>query len=258
MRTLSRREALYLLIAERAFHDDLRGAFEDVLREGELLRRLRPSHAPTFWNSAVWEAIAGRATRNLAKTDPEFSRLADESFARARRFAQRAIELGVIKPDNNGAYVKREETIRLARRRGEAVPLPPPDQWDAAEEIERVIRAPAESEFDSVTAFRKPGSRVPSGPDLDAAIDATLAHRREIDEIDRMVAEQRTYNAREQARLEAFDDAIQRLGHPRSQDEMLRALDDMKRAAQPTPQVFPERPQSSTMKTPPLGTRRSS
>lgn len=223
MRTLSRREALYGLLAERAFYfDERRGAFEEVLREAEVLRKLRPNHAGTFWNSAVTEAIAGRATRELAKTDPAFAPAAEASFAQARTFAKRAMELGAMKPDNKGEYVERQEAIRR-QRLGESAPtIVPPARWDALKEIEGVIAAPPNSDFDTVTAYRRSNPRVPRPRVLDPATEKELAVLREAEEVER-------YNAAQEARTDALIDALQRESRAARPADRMKALEDVTR-----------------------------
>lgn len=240
MRTLSRREALYLLMQERTLFDERRGTFERVLAEGGLLRELRPSHAPTFWNSAVWEAIAGRATRELAKDEPEFAAAAEESFARARTFAKKAMELGVMKPDNKGEYVHRQEAIRLQRLGETAAVIPRSESWDALTEIEDIISAPPNTEFDLVKAYRMQNPNVPHRRVLDPATEKELAVLREVEEIER-------YNAHEQARMEALVEALQRHSTSVRQEDKLKALEEVTKLLGAPRQVVNETPKSSKL-----------
>lgn len=155
MRTLSRREALTLLIHESSWHFEQRGEFERVLATSATLRNLRPNHGGVIWNSAWEEAVKGRSLLALAQSDPPALPLAKEAFQRARHFAARAKELGVPKPDPDGNYVVRQEAIRIART-GERVPLPPFGvEWDPTAEIERLIAKPLPEPGKGVVAFRK-------------------------------------------------------------------------------------------------------
>lgn len=226
MRTLSRREALFVLMQERTFFDEWRGDFQQVLQQGELLRKLRPGHAPTQWNAAISQAIAGRANRAAGKTDPEFAVAAEESFARARAYAKRAVELGVIKPDNKGEYVERERAIRRARLGEGGAVMPSPEPWDAVKEIEEIIKAPPSTEFDTVRAYRVPNPNVPVRRVLDPALEKELAMLRELDEVNRL-------NQQERARTDAIFEAAQRYNRSVRQDDKMQALEDLMRANGP-------------------------
>lgn len=240
MRTLSRKEALHLLIAERTFFDEMQGNFERVLAEAKLLRELRPNHAGTFWNSAVFEVIAGRATRELARTDPAFGPAAEASFATARAYAKRAMELGIMKPDDTGEWAKRQEAIRLKRLGETVTTFPPLERFDALAELERIIAAPPGSELDTVTAFRKPNPLVPMPRRLDAATEKELAVLREVAEVER-------YNAQQQARTDALIEALQRQSMAPKHEDRMKALDDVTRLLGAPRQVANEPPPSSRL-----------
>lgn len=164
MRTLSRHEALLLLVSERTWHMEHQGDLEGLLAHETLLRRLRPDYANVFWNSAVTAVVAGRAEREHAKADPRFTPIAEASFANARAFAKRAAELGVMKPDNTGEYLKRQIEIRDARL-GEGKPVPkPPAPWDTVVLVGDLISAPRPSEADWASVTKK--VRPPDPPNL--------------------------------------------------------------------------------------------
>jgi len=140
---------------ERTWHLYRAGDLEGLLAQSALLRKLRPNYANVFWNSAVEEVVAGRAAREGAKTDAAFASAADQSFSRARQFVERAVELGIEKPDTKGDYLKRQIAIREARLGEKAGSVAPPEPWDAAAEIERIISEPRPSEYDWATVHRK-------------------------------------------------------------------------------------------------------
>lgn len=157
MRTLSKREALLLLVAEATWHDEQRGDFDAVLARQELLRRLRPNHAATFWNSAIYEAQKGKALQALSKSDTLASGFAQQAFDRARGFAKRATALGITKPDNSGDYVKRQAEIRLARKSEQGALLIAPESWDALAALDAYIASPRPAAVeDRLVAFRRP------------------------------------------------------------------------------------------------------
>lgn len=142
MRTLSRREALLLLVEEETWFDQRKGDLGRLLRQSALLQRHRPNHAPTFWNAALWEVQRGRLLRDGAgQSDETF---AAASFAQARTLAERALALGMVKPDNNGEYVTRQKAIRSQRSSEGISSIPKPEHWDGLLEIERLIEAPAQ------------------------------------------------------------------------------------------------------------------
>ena len=189
MRTLSRREALQLLIHERTWHLDRRGDLQGLLAQSALLRKLRPKYASVFWNSAIWEVVAGRAQRQGAITDPFFAPLAEQSFSRAREFTKQAVELGIARPDNKGEYLKRQVALREARLGEKDVPVPPQQPWDAVAETERFIAAARPSEHDWATVFRE--ATGPTQPD-DFGLNELLAaeqYNRQV--LDSRVAEER-------------------------------------------------------------------
>jgi hypothetical protein len=236
MRTLSRREALLLLVEERTWHAERAGNFEQVLGLGAFLRRQRPGHAPTFWNSAIWSVVAGRATRELAKTAPSFTSVSDGFFREARAFAARATELGITKPDNTGEYAHRQESIRQTRLGERAAPLPPSERWNAGEEIERLIVAPPNAALDWATAFLKPTSNVNA---LDADFDREIA---QLDEAEREAERSNRYVAEERARTEALVDAVNRLNRTYKADEKARLMNEITALTGAPPTRFPSDP----------------
>ncbi len=176
MRPLSRREALMLLVQERTWHMDRHGDLEGLLAQSALLRTRRPKFASVFWNSAVWEVVAGRAEREGAKTDPNLVAIADQSFKRAREFTKRALELGITKPDNQGDYLARQIAIRDARLGERGGPVAQPERWDALGELERIIAEARPSELDWATVYRKPRP-VRNPEDLDGVNEIIAINR---------------------------------------------------------------------------------
>src|SRR5262249_6668375 len=158
------REALLVLIAEANWHDENRGDFDSVLARAAFLRRMRPNHAATFWNSAVYEAEAGRALAEFAKGDLSAQKSADHTFAPARAFARKAVTLGITKPDNTGEYAKRQEAIRRALLQEPGTLPPSPENWDALAELEKLIQSPREVGPEHLIAYRRPGAVHPGIP----------------------------------------------------------------------------------------------
>ena len=194
MRTLTRREALLLLVEERTWHEERTGNLERVLVLAELLRRQRPEHAPTFWNSALSSVVAGRAIRGSGDSGSA-GQASERYFRDAREFARKANEFGITKPDNRGDYAKRQESIRSTRLGERAAPIPPSEPWDAVAEVDRLIASPPNRELDWATAFLKP-----------TVLSAELAREIErLDERGREAQELNRYNQRLQERARNGD-----------------------------------------------------